>query len=313
MSLLSLILTTILAAQTPPSDVDKLKAELEKQKSVTAELQRQLDAAKELKVEWEKLQADLQARTAAKLAELQTQLDVARIRKEQNTVPAATPRVSAPVVVTPVAPPLPVLEGKITAIANEIGLVVISLGFDDGVREGRVYPVIRDRETIATVTIDRVDAKWSAGKLVSKTAELRVGDGVRAAAVVAAKPAPVPAPATSLTGIPSSAEELRSIRKELDEVRGQVQSLTDRILPSWKDVGVTVEEASEPLCAQLQIGRGLLVRQVRDGSPAARILKGNDVIPDRTESQLMEVFRSGGTLPVRRQGKLQVFQVDSNR
>lgn len=288
MNLLAFVVAVILAAQTPPSEVDKLKSELDQLKARNAELQKQLEAAKEPKAEWAKLQADLKAKMAA-AAEQQA-------RKEQTAV-------VPPVLVAPA-----IGEWKVTAVANEIGLVVISLGSDDGVREGQVYTIVRGADTIGTMRIDRVDAKWSAGKVVNKSGDPKVGDTIRAAASK-----PVYHTFTPAVTAPGSVDELRALRKELDEVRGQVQSLTDRLLPSWKEVGVTVEEASEPLCSQLQIGRGLLVRQVREGSPAAKILKANDVIADRTEAQLMEVFRSGGTLPLRRQGKLQVFQVDPIR
>lgn len=279
MNLLALIVAAVLAAQTPPSETDKLKAELEKQSLKIAELQAELDAAKK-----------------------DSSRDVEKAAKA--LLKFAPPAVPTPVVTSPAVP-----ETKITAVAPEIGLVVISMGADDGVVEGKTYAITRGGESVGTMTIDRVDRKWAAGKVIRKTLEPRVGD------TVGAEKAPARV-VTTLHGVQlyrTSSDELKAIRKELDDVRGQVQSLTDRILPSWKDVGVTVEEASETLCAQFQLTRGLVVRRVREGSPAARILKANDVITDRTEAQMMEVFRSGGTLPLRRQGKLEVFQVDPIR
>jgi hypothetical protein len=181
-------------------------------------------------------------------------------------------------------------------VANEIGLVVITLGTDHGVKQGDEYEIFREGTIVGKLRIDRTDAKWSAGKVLDKQADPRVGDGVFARKVVTVEAVPATALVTGVSR--SSADELRSLRKELDDVRSQVQSLTDRVLPSWKDAGVTVEEASEALCSQLQISRGLLVRRVKEGSPAARILKANDVIPDRTEAQLVDLLRTGGVLPV---------------
>jgi hypothetical protein len=213
------------------------------------------------------------------------------------------------------------IEGKVTAIANEIGLVVVSVGKDDGVREGDEFTIYRSGDFVAKIKIDRCDRNWSAGKIILKKGDPRVADAVSNHILVSGgygyglkpvlEPVPVVTPSSSLSR--ASSDELKALRKELDEVRGQVQSLSDRILPSWKDAGVTVEEASEALCSQLQMPRGLLVRRVREGSPAARILKPNDVIPDRTEAQVLEVLRSGGQLPLRRQGKLEIFQVDPTR
>jgi len=117
MSLLALTFAALLAAQTPPSpnsELEKLKAELEKQRSHNQDLQRQLDSANTmlnkleqtkaydlLRAETEKLQADLAAKAAAA---------------------TGLPRLAAP---PPVAPAPPVYyqfampESKITAVANE--------------------------------------------------------------------------------------------------------------------------------------------------------------------------------------------------
>jgi hypothetical protein len=69
----------------------------------------------------------------------------------------------------------------VTAVATEIGLVVFSAGKDDGVVEGAKYWVHRDSTFVAQIVIDRVDRKWSAGKIMLKTLEPRVGDFVEPA------------------------------------------------------------------------------------------------------------------------------------
>jgi S1-C subfamily serine protease len=102
----------------------------------------------------------------------------------------------------------------------------------------------------------------------------------------------------------ASADELRAIRKELDEVRSQVRQLSDRIVPSWQGAGVSVEEAPEELKAHLGFHRGLIVRRVREGSPAEKIgLKANDVVPDLLEAQLLQAIEAGTPLQVIRQGQ----------
>ncbi|HXX93605.1 MAG TPA: hypothetical protein VEN81_08220, partial [Planctomycetota bacterium] len=76
---------------------------------------------------------------------------------------------------TDVAPKKP-MEGKVTAVANEIGLVVISIGKDDGVMEGDEFTVYRGGDFVAKIQIDRADRKWSAGKVVLKKTDPRVAD-----------------------------------------------------------------------------------------------------------------------------------------
>jgi hypothetical protein len=74
--------------------------------------------------------------------------------------------------------PKKALEAKVTAMATETGLVVISIGKDDGVLEGDEFTVYRGGEFVAKVVVDRSDRKWAAGKMVLKKSEPRVGDDV---------------------------------------------------------------------------------------------------------------------------------------
>lgn len=179
------------------------------------------------------------------------------------------------------------LDAKVTAVANEIGLVVLSVGKDDGVREGDEFTVTRAGGEVTKVVIDRVDRKWSAGKVVQKKLDPRVGDD-----------------ASKRVSAPESPETIQGIRKELDEVRRQVRELSDRLLPSWKEHGLALEEASEDLRAHLAIARGLLVRGIREGSPAEKAgLKPLDVVVDLTEPQLLAAIAKGQTIRVVRQGR----------
>ncbi len=72
--------------------------------------------------------------------------------------------------------PVKSLEGKVTAVANEIGLVVISIGKDDGVQEGGEFTIYRAGEFVAKVVVDKADRKWSACKVVLKKIDPRVAD-----------------------------------------------------------------------------------------------------------------------------------------
>jgi len=325
MNILALAFASVLAAQTPPpsppkSEVETLRAELEKKNAHIQDLQRQLDSTNTWlhKLEQSKLEqkktADSEAlRAYEKSVEYITKIQAleaeAKARALSELAAKGTPKAVAP---APTPPP-PVVrqytyQGKITAVANEIGLVVISLGKADGVGEGHVFSILREGTEMGTLTIDRVDQKWATGKLSPKS-EARVGDDIllkKAATVqhqlygtVFSRDTQAPVVVTR-----SSADELRALRKELDEVRSQVRQLSDKIVPSYQGAGVSVDEAPEELRAHLGLLRGLLVRQVREGSPAERAgLKVNDVVPDLLEAQLLEAIQSGMSLYVVRKGQ----------
>jgi hypothetical protein len=70
------------------------------------------------------------------------------------------------------------LRGKVTAVAEEIGLVVVSIGKDDGVREGDELSIGREGEFVGKAVVDRADRRWSAAKLGAKSSSPRVGDDV---------------------------------------------------------------------------------------------------------------------------------------
>jgi hypothetical protein len=74
--------------------------------------------------------------------------------------------------------PKKALDGKVTAFSGEIGLVVISIGKDDGALEGDEFTVYRGGDFVARIVLDRTDRRWSAGKVVLKKSEPRVADDV---------------------------------------------------------------------------------------------------------------------------------------
>jgi DNA-binding transcriptional MerR regulator len=328
MSILALTVAALLAAQTPPppkSEAETLKAELEKKNAQIQELQRQLEVqlaqiqeltakadehrAKLAKSLNEKSLAVGELQHARQLSErLQQDLgqleekhaELERNKKNLEEMINAIAKAGGNLNVAPKK----ALEAKVTAVANETGLVVISIGKDDGVLEGDEFTVYRGGDFAAKVVIDRSDRKWSAGKVVLKKSDPRVGDNVSNHIYVSGPLAAVQVvPRVPLLPQPST-DELRSIRKELDEVRAQVRQLSDRIVPSWKGQGVSVEETPEELRAHLGLQRGLLVRQVREGSPAEKAgFKANDVVPDLLEAQLLEAIETGMPIQIVRRGQ----------
>ena len=92
---------------------------------------------------------------------------------EQEIAKASDRPTPAPGRAAPGAP-----EIRITAIAREIGLVVISAGKDDGVLEGARFWIYRNVEAIGQIVIDRTDRKWSAGKIVTQATDPKIGDQV---------------------------------------------------------------------------------------------------------------------------------------
>lgn len=188
------------------------------------------------------------------------------------------------------------IAAKVTAVAEEVGMAVISAGKDDGVLEKDEFHVLRGGEVVATIVIDRTDRKWSAGKIVNKKSIPRVADDVLRRASPLARP---PSPLSE-----KSADALKDLRRDLDEVRRQVRALSDQLLPAWSRGGVALEEASEDLRAHLGIVRGLVIRRIREGSPAEKAgLRALDVVPESTETELLEGLEKGKGLRIVRRGK----------
>ena len=107
---------------------------------------------------------------------------------------------------------------------------------------------------------------------------------------------------------PASAAQLRAIREELDDVRRQVRALSDRLLPSFQGAGVSVEPLPREFLDHLGIATALIVRQVREGSPAERRgLQAGDLLPGMSEPQLVEAIQGGRALEVLRRGKTLVL------
>jgi hypothetical protein len=69
------------------------------------------------------------------------------------------------------------LSGKVTAVAKELDLVVLSIGRDAGVNEGDEFTITRANTFICKIVVDRVDRPWAAGRVALKgKAEPLIGD-----------------------------------------------------------------------------------------------------------------------------------------
>ena len=78
---------------------------------------------------------------------------------------------------TDVIAPRKALSGKVTAVASELDLVVISIGRDAGVNEGDEFTIYRVNVFVGKIVIDRVDRPWASGRMVLKgKEEPRIGD-----------------------------------------------------------------------------------------------------------------------------------------
>jgi len=312
MALFASLLLFAALAQDPASE--ELKKEVDRLKADNEVLLRQLKELSETMPKLEAVKTPLSPQDQLRQEQWLRAVRSAYL-EAQELLRARNPETPAPAPVKPgqEIPRKPV-DPWVTAIAPEIGMVVISAGKDDRVQVGDEFTVYRKTEFVAKIKIDRADHKWSAGKVISKRSEPRVGDLVSNSIFVTAKVAePVPAPVVPAPAR-HSVEELRSIRKELDDVLAQVRVLSDRVIPSWKNEGLALEEASEPVRSQLKIDRGLMVRQVREGSPAAKFgFKPFDVVADRSEDQVLRAVKEGGKVTIYRQGSLETLQGDRSR
>jgi antitoxin (DNA-binding transcriptional repressor) of toxin-antitoxin stability system len=276
----------LLAAALPAfgqDDLQKLKQEIEAQKAYIETLTRRL--------------GDLERERSAQAPRA---VEAPKAAPSATTSPPGGARQAAAEALARLAlAPRRPLQGKVSAVAVEIGLVVLSLGTEDGVREGEEFTVYRDGDFVAKIGVDRADRKWSAGKITLKKSDPRVGDDVSNHLLVSTRVAAASAPL-------KSAEALRDLRRELDEIRKQVRELSGQLYPAWAVAGVYVEEAPEELREHLGMSHGVVVKAVRAGSAAEKAgLRVHDAVPRLTETQVLEAIEKGDPIGIVRQGKAQ--------
>jgi hypothetical protein len=158
---------------------------------------------------------------------------------------------------TDLAPKKPI-EGKTTAVATEIGLVVISQGRDAGVEAGDAFTVYRGGEFVAQVVVDRVDAKWSAGKVVLKKSDPRPGDDVSNHIYVGAGGGRGEAP---------SAEAVAEVAGSEIVVRGRGLS-RGRLVAIWRDSKFVAVVQIVEATGRARVWRGMAVGRILPGDRA---------------------------------------------
>jgi hypothetical protein len=129
------------------------------------------------------------------------------------------------------------LSGTVTAVAGDLGMVVISLGRDAGVREGDEFTVFRGNMFVGKIAVDRVDRAWSSGRLVLKgKEEPRVGDGVSRNAL--AGPHGMQDPRHG----PPPDPELHKIQVEAQELEHQAHQIAGKLRKAPADDAKAREE-----------------------------------------------------------------------
>lgn len=117
-----------------------------------------------------------QASDEQRLSDLRLEID--RVRDEIRALKEEITRLESP---PPPPKPVPLPVFRITAVASEIGLVVLSGGSEQGVIQGAKYVVHRDGRFVAQLVVDRVDRTWSAAKVVLQSLAPKVADVVEVA------------------------------------------------------------------------------------------------------------------------------------
>ncbi len=167
-----------------------------------------------------------------------------------------------------VAPRKP-LEGKTTAVANEIGLVVFSIGKDDGVMEGDEFTVYRGGDFVAKVQVDHADRKWSSAKVVLNKSDPRPGDDVSNHIYVSAPGGMVSSASLRADGLWHLSTEVqdtdgRTLTLKLGAQPGLFFAITrDRKFVAIVQITENVQGRSRGL-----VWRGVAVESIRTGDQA---------------------------------------------
>jgi SMC interacting uncharacterized protein involved in chromosome segregation len=72
----------------------------------------------------------------------------------------------------------PTIKARVTAVDNNLNIVMLSVGRDDGVKKGFAFTVYRGNEYIGKVIIDKVEADYASGYSVKELEQgaVQVGD-----------------------------------------------------------------------------------------------------------------------------------------
>jgi len=139
--------------------IDSLTKAME-EKNAAIKMQNQLELNLE---QLQQAQTDM----AAKLSTSDTALQ--RTTFELTSIKARLPGISGT--------EQPFQQAKVLAADNNENIVVVSLGSEDGVKEGYKYTVSRGNQYVATVQITNVQAKQAAGKVLTGMSKSPVQPG----------------------------------------------------------------------------------------------------------------------------------------
>ena len=172
------------SAQSDPQalekELQKLKAESADKSARIQDLQKQLDQAKTLA---ERAEKDLGTLEEKHVEQARRNKQAADLVKMLGVLSGES------------------LKTHVTAVADEIGLVVISAGTENGVKEGDDFKISRNGWFIAQVKVDRTDRKWCAAKVIQKSGNPQVGDD---AAKLYKSHLEAPAPVVAVPAVPAA-------------------------------------------------------------------------------------------------------------
>lgn len=165
--------------------IDQLKAELDKQKALSSDLDNKLNQARE---ELKKAQTKLNE-LVSKKAELETKIkDLEEQAKKvelgtivvdsgaSSDMPAT--QMNMPDAKEAQAAPLGVqLEGKILVLNKEYNFVVINLGSKDGIKIGDLFSVYHENQYLGDVTIGKIHDAMASGDFDSQEIKNKVREG----------------------------------------------------------------------------------------------------------------------------------------
>lgn len=72
--------------------------------------------------------------------------------------------------------PVPRLNAVVKGVALDVGVVVLSVGKEEGVTPGMKFTVYRGPEYVCTVSVDKVEARWSSAQITTRRMDPRIGD-----------------------------------------------------------------------------------------------------------------------------------------
>lgn len=164
-------------------ELEQLKAALEQQKGLRADLEKKFSQAQS---EMQKLQAQLKELTSRR-DELETKLndleaktqgvELGKIVVSNEGTGVVQPAAKSSSREQSVTPAVSGLEGKVLVINKDYNFAVLNLGSKDGVRIGDIFSVYHGNKYVGDVKVEKVHDSMSAAGFVSAGIKGKVSDG----------------------------------------------------------------------------------------------------------------------------------------